>query len=96
MPTNTFSQTAPEILAPYTRAVEVTPSDTEVLDEVTRGLGAHQPHGAGNPDHSAVKVLMMGDAEPVTIWIQTGNILPVRVSRVYSTGTDAEAVVAFY
>lgn len=91
MPSNTFSQSGNATRAPYTRAVAVTPSDSTDLTEVTRGLNIH----AGTAS-TPVKVMMQGDTVAVTLQLQTGFIYPLRVSRVYSTGTSATTVVALY
>lgn len=93
MPTNSFSATDPGVSAPYTRAVAVTLSDSADLAEVSRALNVHKA-GATSV---AVKVTMVGDSSPVTLNIAEAATLPVRVSRVWSTGTDAGAtVVALY
>jgi hypothetical protein len=89
--TNSFSQTAPEILAPYTRAVLVTPDDENDLAEVTRAL---QAEGSGS--HHNVNVLLVGDTDPVVLVCARGTILPIRVVRVYSTSTSATTVTALY
>jgi hypothetical protein len=39
---------------------------------------------------------MAGDSTPVTFNLQTGFIFPLRVSRVYATGTSATSVIALY
>lgn len=91
MATNNFSQTSPEILAPYTRAVDVTPDDDNDLSEVTRGIHAH---GAGS--HHDLSVILQGDDNPVVIAIAKGDILPLRVRRVRATDTTATTIVALY
>jgi len=91
MPTNKFSQNDASVIAPYTRAVSLTLSDTVDLTETPRGLHVH----AGTAS-TPVKVIMAGDTVAVTLQLQTGFIYPLRVSRVYATGTSATTVIALY
>lgn len=93
MPTNRFAQNDQSILAPYTRAVAVTPSDTEDLAEVTRAINAHKGTGGATTD---ITVIMAGDSSAVTLTLETGYIVPIRVRRVLATGTGATRVVALY
>jgi len=91
VPTDKFAQTERGILAPYTRAVTITPSDSTDLTETPRALQIH----AGT-NSTPVKVTMAGDSTPVTFQLQTGYIFPLRVSRVWATGTSATTVIALY
>lgn len=91
--TNNFSQTDAGVVAPFTRAVAVTPNDTTDLAEVTRGINVHKGTGGSYTD---VAVIFSGDSAAVTLTIQTGTIVPIRVRRVLATGTDATRVVALY
>ena len=91
MPTDKFAQTERGILAPYTRAVTITPSDSTDRTETPRALQIH----AGT-NSTPVKVTMAGDSTPVTFQLQTGYIFPLRVSRVWATGTSATTVIALY
>lgn len=91
--TNNFSQTDPGIIAPFTRAVAITPNDSTDLVEITRGLNVHKGTGGTTTD---VKVLLAGDADPVTLTFQVGFVIPLRIRRVYATGTDATRIVALY
>ena len=91
--TNNFMLNDPGINAPYSRATAVTLSDSQDLAEVTRAINVHKT-GATSV---AVKVTMAGDGSVVTLNIGEATTLPVRVSRVWLTGTDASAtVVALY
>lgn len=89
MPINNFSQNQLSTLAPYTRAVALTLSDSTDLVETSRALNVHK---AGSTS-VAVKVTMAGDTTPVTLNLVSASIAEVRVSRVWSTGTDAGAVI---
>jgi hypothetical protein len=91
--TNNFSQTDAGIIAPFTRAVPITPSDTEDLAEVTRGLNVHKGTGGST---TTIKVLLQGDTDPVTMTFQVGFVIPLRIRRVYATGTDATVIVGLY
>ena len=91
MPSDKFAQTERGILAPYTRAVTITPSDSTDLTETPRALQIHAGTGS-----TPVKVTMAGDSAAVTMNLQTGYIFPLRVSRVWATGTSATTVIALY
>lgn len=93
MSTNNFSQNDSAIIAPFTRAVAITPSDTEDLAEVTRGLNVHKGTGGST---TSINVLLSGDAEPVIMTFQVGFVIPLRIRRVYATGTDATVIVGLY
>lgn len=91
--TNNFAQTDPGVMAPYTRAVSVTPNDSTDLAEVTRALNVHKGTGGTTTD---IAVIMAGDSAAVTMAFAVGTVIPIRVRRVLSTGTDATRVVALY
>lgn len=93
MPTNNFSQNDPGVVAPYTRAVAVTPNDTNDLAEVTRAINVHKGTGGSTTD---IAVILSGDSSAVTLTFQVGQVIPIRVRRVLATGTDATRVVALY
>jgi hypothetical protein len=90
---NNFSQNDSAIIAPFTRAVAITPSDTEDLAEITRGLNVHKGTGGST---TSINVLLSGDAEPVIMTFQVGFVIPLRIRRVYATGTDATVIVGLY
>jgi hypothetical protein len=91
VPTDKFSQNERGVIAPYTRAVTITPSDSTDLAETPRALQIHAGTGS-----TPVKVTMAGDSAAVTMNLQTGFIFPLRVSRVWATGTSATSVIALY
>ena len=72
---------------PAPRAAAITPSDTVDLPWITRAIYVG---GAGD-----VKVDMgdSGTAIPFTA-VPVGTVLPIRVKRVYATGTTATNLVA--
>lgn len=70
---------------PATKAVAVTPSDSTDLEYIPRALYVG---GEGN-----LKVDMM-DGSTVTFASVPVGIFPIRVTRVYSTGTAATNIIA--
>lgn len=71
------------------QAAAITPSDSTELVKMTKGL-----YVGGSGD---VKVLLAGDTVPVTFSsVTAGTILPIRVARVYATGTTAILMLALY
>ena len=92
VPTNKFQQTDPAILSPYTHAHVVTPSDTEDLAELPRGLYASK----SSSSHADVSIILDGDDTPFVFSFARGEIVPMRVKRVRVTDTDATTVVALY
>ena len=84
-----WSSTTPGLVGPAENAAAVTPADGADLANSTRALFVG---GAG-----AVKVDMVGGTTGVTLTgVVAGSVLPIRVSRVYSTGTTATNIVALY
>lgn len=71
------------------RAVTVNPSNSVIFQQPTRGLYIG---GFGN-----LTVDMADGGDPVLfVSAQAGTILPIQVTRVYSTGTTATNVLALY
>lgn len=73
--------------APAQHGAAVTPHDTNNLSRTTRGLWVG---GEGS-----LKVLMVGDDSPVTL-VAAQGWFPLAVVRVYSTGTTASEIIAFW
>ena len=73
---------------PAYNAVEVTPNDGVDLTSTTRALYV----GVGGD----VKVDMHGTGTVTFVGVSAGSLLPVRVDRVYSTGTTATSIVALW
>lgn len=82
-----FSSYAKGLTAPATGIAEITPSDTEDLAQVSRGLIIG---GAGE-----VRVRMLDGSEG-TVTLAAGVGIPLRVVRVFATGTTASGIVALY
>ncbi len=90
---NTFAGTDESILAPYTRAVTLTPNDSTDLTEVTRGVLS-----AGAGSHHSIVVTLAGDTDGTNVTLTTANgaFVPVRIKRLWSTGTTATSVIGLY
>ena len=69
-------------------AAAVTPNDGADLADTSRALYIG---GAGD-----VKVDMYGSGTVTFVGVTAGSVLPVRVDRVYSTGTTATSIVALW
>lgn len=85
---DTFSRFQQDNFSPLTHAVAVTPHNTNELAYVTRAL-----YVGGTGD---VKVTMQDSGEVTFVAIPTGTTLPIRVKKVFSTGTDATDIVALW
>jgi hypothetical protein len=79
-------RTGGSAVVPANRAEAVTPSDSTDLTFVSRGLWIG---GTG-----AVSVVMVGGDTVTFSGINAGTLLPVRVSRVRSTGTTATLILS--
>ena len=74
---------------PADHAFAITPTDGADLAFVTRGIYV----GTGGD----VAVILSGDSTAVTFaGVQSGSVLPLRVSRVNSTNTTASDIVGLY
>jgi hypothetical protein len=72
---------------PYENAFDITPSDVADLVRPTTGLTVTVG--------GTVRVLM-GGGQTVTIQMDAAIIYPLRVTRVFSTGTSATGIVGFF
>lgn len=73
---------------PADNLVAITPSDSTDLANVSRAIYVG---GAGN-----IVVTPAGGGSNVTLTVVAGAVLPIRVSRVLSTGTTATGLVNLY
>lgn len=81
-----FQGREPGLTAPAQQAFAVTPSDSVDLSLVTRGIYV----GAGGD----LRVLLLGNSSPVTFSNLAGGIShPLRIRRVYATGTTATGLI---
>jgi hypothetical protein len=86
--TDAFSRQRSLTNDPLTNALAVTPHDTNDLVYVTRGVYD------GGAKH--VSVIMQDSGTVVFENIPTGTFLPIRVTRVKSTGTTASKIIAVW
>ena len=70
---------------PASFALAITPDNDNDLANVSRALAI----GAGG----TLRVTMFGNAQVVNFTVVNGAILPIRVTRVHSTGTTATGIV---
>lgn len=88
--TNNFSNHRTGLTSPADGAELVTPSDSNELTYVSRGISFA---GAGT------LTVVMNDNTTITIpsgALSAGVIHPIRVKQVKSTGTTATGIVSFY
>lgn len=83
-----FKQHNRSLTSPPEYAAEVVPADTGSLDFATRALFV------GN--EGDLRVEMVGGGTVTFTGVPTGTILPLRVRRVYATGTTAGAIVGLW
>lgn len=87
--TDQFSYHGETLTSPADNAVAVTPHNSTDFTYASRALYVG---GAGN-----VSVEMVGGQSAVIfVGVQAGSVLPIRVTRVNSTGTTATSIVAIY
>lgn len=86
MPKDNFSNSSDSLIAPAQFCFEITPSDTQELQVVTKAVYV----GQGGD----VTLLAIDNASDVTFRnVPTGAILDVRVSAIRATGTSAADIV---
>jgi hypothetical protein len=83
--TDRFASHNPSLSGPASAGFSVTPSDTLDLPEATRGLYV----GTGG---NLSVIMVSGDALSFAS-VPDGTVLPLRVSRVKSTGTTAGNII---
>jgi type 1 fimbria pilin len=84
-----FSNRADHVTAPATRAITVTPHDTNALTDIPKALFV----GTGGA------ITMRGvNATSDTVWknLSSGSVLPFRAQYVRATGTTAADILALY
>lgn len=86
--TDTFPTHRPGLKSPASYAFDVTPHDTNDLSYTTRGIYV----GVSGD----VKVDMAGSGTVTFVGMAAGVFHPMRVTRVYSTGTTATNIVGVY
>ena len=83
-----FSRFRQDNFSPVSHASAVTPHNTTELEYVTRAV-----YVGGGGD---VKVTMQDSGEVIFVAVPTGTTLPIRVKKVFATGTDATDIVALW
>ena len=73
---------------PASHAEAVSVHDTNELNAVTRALYVGAP--------GDVKVTMYGGDEVTFVGVSGGTILPIRVKKVFDTGTSASSMIALW
>lgn len=86
--TDTFRRHSRSLTAPPENAATIQPSDAALLSRVTRAVFVG---GAG-----ALRVEMMGGEDIVFAGLGAGTLLPVRIQKVFATGTTATSLVALW
>ena len=82
-----FSNHTPGLESPATHLLAVTPDDATDLAYISRALNVAQG--------GALRVTTIG-GDTETFYIAAGQPFPIRVSRVWQTGTTATGIVALY
>ena len=87
MPIDHFNSTAPSLSSPATGIEEMIPSDSTDVAVTTRALNVGQ---------SGTVRVATSDGTIADLFIAAGIAFPVRVTRVYATGTDAGTIRGLY
>lgn len=84
---DTFSSHTEGLNSPPSNLIAVTPSDSTDLPHVSRGLNVAQS--------GTVRVTTLGGTT-ADITIVAGIVMPLRVARVWASGTTATGIVALF
>jgi hypothetical protein len=84
--TDRFQTSSPSLAGPASHGFAVTPSDSTLLSETTRGLYVGT---TGN-----IAALMLSGASVTFSSVPAGAVLPVRLTKIMATGTTASNIVA--
>lgn len=85
--TDDYAHVAPGLSSPARHAAVVTPSDGVDLANVSRALYV--------ATGGALKLTTIG-GETITFTVGDNVLLPLRATRVWATGTDADDILALY
>jgi hypothetical protein len=80
-----FRNSSPSLAGPASDGFAVTPHDSNLLSETTRGLYVG---GAGN-----IAAVMASGVSVTFSAVPAGTVLPVRLTRILATGTSATSMV---
>lgn len=81
-----FQNSFPSIAGPASHGFAVTPSDSSLLSETTRGIYIGTE---GN-----IAALLLSGASVTFSSVPAGSLLPVRLTKIMATGTTASNIVA--
>lgn len=79
-----FANVTPGLESPATHLAAVTPNDSQDLTSASRGINVS---GTGT-----VRVTTVG-GDTATVYIAAGSAFPIRVTRIWATGTTATGIV---
>lgn len=83
-----FPSQTPSLLGPIENGFSVTPADGSDQPQVSRAIWVG---GAGN-----LSVVTRGGDTITLVGVPAGTMLPIRATRIRSTGTTATNIVALY
>lgn len=83
-----FPSQTPSLLGPIENGFSVTPNDGTDLAQTTRAIWVG---GAGN-----LSVVTRGGDTITLVGVPAGTLLPIRATRIRSTGTTATNILALY
>lgn len=83
-----FPSQTPSLLGPIENGFSVTPNDGADLAQTTRAIWVG---GAGN-----IKITTRGGDAITLVGVPAGTMLPIRASRIWSTGTTATSIHGLY
>jgi len=81
---DSFASFATSLQSPATEAFAIAPSDTIELVQATRALNVSQ---------SGFVRVQTVSGSTATVFVAAGITFPIRVQRVFATGTDAQGIV---
>ena len=84
--TDRFQTSSPSLSGPASHAFAVSPSDSSLLSETTRGL-----YVGTSGD---IACLTLSGASITFSAVQAGTLLPMRLTKVMATGTTASNIIA--
>jgi hypothetical protein len=83
-----FSKYGRSLISPAENAVEIVPGDSAQMPHASRAVYV----GQGGD----LRVQMLGGGIVTFRDIPSGTLMPVRISRVFATGTDAAAILGLW
>lgn len=83
-----FSKYGRSLISPAENAAEIVPGDSAQLPRVSRAVYV----GEGGD----LRVQMLGGGIVTFRNIPAGTLMPLRISRVFATGTDATAILGLW